>query len=206
MKKSDFVVVIGRQFGAGGRTLGQLLAQKLGVPYYDKELLNEASTRFGFRPEIFDKADEKRPSLLQALMSFNYHSAAGSYSTSAMGSSELYQAQSHVIRQIAKEGSCVIVGRTADYVLRNHPRLLSVFLHADIEDRAKLILERGDCKSADEAKDLAGKRDKMREDYYRYFTGRDWGHASNYDLTLNTSRLEPQQAADLIAAYLGNLK
>lgn len=203
MKEGNFVIVIGRQFGAGGRTLGLELSKRLGVPYYDKELLNKASERFGFRPEIFDKADEKRPSLLQALLSFNYHSAAGSYATSAMGSGEIYQAQSNVIRQIADEGSCIIVGRTADYVLRDHPRLLSVFLHADMADRVKAIRRRGDCKTDAEAEEMANKYDRMRQEYYTYFTGRNWGQASNYDLSLNTSKLDIEGAVNLITACIG---
>lgn len=202
MNKGNFVIVIGRQFGAGGRRLGRELSERLGVPYYDKELLNKASERFGFRPEIFDKADEKRPSLLQALLSFNYHSAAGSYATSAMGSGEIYQAQSNVIRQIAEEGSCIIVGRTADYVLRDHPRMLSVFLHAEMEDRVRAILSRGDCKTESEAREMANRHDRMRQEYYTYFTGRNWGHASNYDLTLNTSRLDTEGAINIITACL----
>lgn len=202
MKTGNFVIVIGREFGAGGRSLGIELSKRLGVPYYDKELLSKASERFGFRPEIFDKADEKRPSLFQALLSFNYHSASGSYATTAMGSSEIYQAQSSVIRQIAEEGSCIIVGRTADYVLRDHPRILSVFLHADMADRVKAILRRGDCSTESEAEEMANKYDRMRREYYNYFTGRPWGQASNYDLSLNTSRLSVEGAANLITLCL----
>lgn len=202
MKEGNFVIVIGRQYGAGGRKLGRDLARRLGAEYYDKELLSEAAERLGFRAEIFAMADEKPPSLLQSLLSFNYHSAAGSYSTTAMGSSELYRAQSYVIEQIAAEGPCVIVGRTADYVLREHPRLLSVFLHGDINDRAVRILERGEVKSAREAIELAKKRDHDRSNYYNYFTGRNWGSADNYDLCINTSRIHTDDIADIIASLL----
>lgn len=202
MIPTNFAIVLGRQFGAGGRKLGHLLSERLGAAYYDKELLCKAAERYGFRPGIFDRADERRPSLLQSLLSFNFESAAGSYSTTAMGASELYQAQSRVIAELAKEGPCIFVGRTADYVLREHECLLSVFLHADESARARSIIARGDCATEREAIEMARRNDRLRQDYYSYFTGRQWGAASNYDLSLNMSRITTETAADIIERML----
>ena len=202
MIPTDFAIVLGRQFGAGGRKLGHLLSERLGASYYDKEMLCRAAERYGFRPGIFDRADERRPSLLQSLLCFNFESAAGSYSTTAMGASELYQAQSHVIAELAKEGPCIFVGRTADYVLRDHKCLISVFLHADEDTRASSIIGRGDCSTEREAIEMARRNDRLRQDYYTYFTGRQWGVASNYDLSLNMGRITTETAADIIEQLL----
>ncbi|MCM1291078.1 MAG: cytidylate kinase-like family protein [Prevotella sp.] len=200
------VIVIGRQFGAGGRKLGHELANRFSIPYYDKELLSEAAKRLGFKQEVFINADEKKPSLLHALLNFNYNSPTGHYTSSSMNADAIYASQSQVIRQIAQEGSCVIVGRTADYILRENPNLLSVFIHARPEIRAKRILDRGDAKTNSEALAIAKDRDKIRRDYYNYFTGRNWGHCSNYHLSIDSSDLTTEKLADIIQAAISSLK
>lgn len=194
----DFVIVIGRQFGAGGRTLGKKLAEKLGVPYYDKELLAEAAESLGFSQDIFQKADEKRPSMLRSFLSFNLGSPSASFDNNSLNDDNIYRAQSNVIRAICKKGSCVIVGRTADYVMREHPGLLSIFIHAPEEHRAKAIVERGEAASMDEAVDKVRKIDKSREGYYNYYTNRNWGRASNYDLTFDSGRVSSDKIINLI--------
>lgn len=205
MKPSDFVLVIGRQFGAGGRKLGKELAKRLNIPYYDKELLAETAKRLGFKQHIFDNADEKRPSLMHALLNFNFFSPTGHFSTSSMNAEDIYASQSKVIKQLAEEGPCIIVGRTADYVLRDFPNLLSIFLHADIDTRARRILERGDATSLNEAMALAQRRDKLRKEYYNYFTGNEWGHCSTYHFSIDASRLSTDDVADQIMLLLESL-
>ncbi len=194
------VIVIGRQFGSGGRKIGKAVAARLGIGYYDKELLSEAAGSMGFSPDIFVAADEKRPSPFRSLLQGVY-GIADNFHTTTMCGERLYRAQSDVIRKICEMGRCVIVGRTADYVLREHPGLVSVFLHAPIESRARKIVERGDATTIDQAIDLARKRDNDREDYYNYFTGRHWGEASNYHLTLDSSSLPEERATDIIVAF-----
>lgn len=201
---NDFIIVIGRQYGAGGRKLGKRLAETLNVPYYDKELLSEAADALGFSKELFLKADEKKPSILRSFLSFNYGSPSASFSSYTLTDDNLYRAQSDVIKSICKKGSCVIVGRTADYVMRDHPGLLSIFVHAPEEHRAKAILERGEAKSMEEALDKARKFDRSRESYYNYFTNRHWGRADNYDLTFNSSRLSTEALLPLILSALPN--
>ena len=107
-------------------------------------------------------------------------------------------AQSDTIRQLAQQGSAVFVGRTADYITRDIPGRLSIFLHANIDDRAKRILNRCECSCICDAKEFALKRDKMRQDYYNYFTGRNWGEAANYDITFNTSLISITEITDII--------
>lgn len=201
---NDFIIVIGRQYGAGGRKLGKRLAETLNVPYYDKELLSEVADALGFSKELFLKADEKKPSILRSFLSFNYGSPSASFSSYTLTDDNLYRAQSDVIKSICEKGSCVIVGRTADYVMRDHPGLLSIFVHAPEEHRAKAILERGEAKSMEEALEKARKFDRSRESYYNYFTNRHWGRADNYDLTFNSSRLSTEALLPLILSALPN--
>lgn len=199
---SPFVIVIGRQYGAGGKGLGKRLAEKLNIPYYDKELLSETAESLGFSKELFLKADEKKPSLFRSFLSFNYGSPSAAFSSYVLSDDNLYRAQSRVIKTIAEKGSCIIVGRTADYVLRDHPGLISVFVHAPIEHRAKTIIDRGEAKSKEEALEKANKLDRSRESYYNFFTNRNWGHADNYHLSFDSSVLSLETMADLIAKQI----
>lgn len=198
---ADLVVVIGRQYGGGGRMVGKKLADRLGLAYYDKELINEAARSYGFSPHILEQADERRPSALSSFFISSF-GVSETYGPETLSGEGLYKVQSKVVGDIGAKGGCVIVGRTADYILRNHPHLASIFLHSHIEDRARRISERGETDSLDKARDIALKADKRRENYYNYFTGRKWGVASNYHLTLDSSELTSEQLTDVIENYL----
>lgn len=194
----NFVIVIGRQFGSGGRTIGKLIAARLGIDYYDTELLKKAAETEGLSPEIFRERDEKKPSVLKVLLQGAY-GIADNFHTVPLSSERTYSVQSQVIKDLCRKGSCVIVGRNADYILRNHTHMLSVFLHAPIELRAERILKRKEAYTKDEAIELARQHDKRRESYYNFFTGdKKWGTAQNYHLSLNTSFLNNDKVADLI--------
>lgn len=199
----NYIIVIGRQYGAGGRRLGKRLGEILGIPYYDKELLSEAADDFGFAKEIFMKADEKKPSFMRSLLSFNYGSNSAQYTEGTLSDESIYEIQSRVIRKICEKGPCVIVGRTADYVMRHHPGLISVFVHAPQELRARTVLERKEAASMDEAVDKARKFDRMRERYYNYFTNRKWGAAANYDLTVDSSIFNIEEICGIILKHIG---
>lgn len=199
---SPFVIVIGRQYGAGGKGLGKRLAEILGVPYYDKELLSETADALGFSKDLFIKADERKPSLFRSFLSFNYGSPSAAFSSYVLSDDNLYRAQSHVLKAIAEKGSCIIVGRTADYVLRDHPGLISIFVHAPIEHRAKMVIDRGEAKSIEEATEKARKLDRSRESYYNFFTNRNWGHADNYHLSFDSSAMPINTMAELIATHI----
>lgn len=205
MANPGSVIVIGRCFGAGARAIGGLLSRSLGMPVYDREVLKEAAEGFGFSREFFARADEKRPSLFKRLVTQAY-GVQEAFLSDTFSSENIYQAQSKVIRAIARRGPCIIIGRTADYILRDFPGLLSVFLHAPLSYRAPKIVERGDAASEEEAIELARQMDKRRQEYYNYFTGRQWGCAINYDLTLDSSLLPPEKTAEIIATFFNERK
>ena len=200
--KDSFVIVIGRQFGSGGRMIGRKISEALGVPYYDKSLLKEAASDLGFNPHIFHEADEKRPSFLRSLLHLNYGAAGAPHDTSSLSNEGLYTAQSRVVRKIAERGSCVIVGRTADHILKDHPKLVSLFLHAPIEDRARRVAGRGDAEAIEKAISMANHTDRKRESYYNYFTGRRWGFSDNYTMSIDSSKGSPESIITLIKDIL----
>lgn len=205
MGKEHTIIVIGRSFGAGGKSIGKVLSEKLGIPIYDNTLLNESAKEFGFSRDIFCRVDEKRPSRFKRFVTQSY-GVQESYIYDAISNETLYQAQSRVIRAIAEHGPCIIVGRTSDYVLRDFPGLVSVFVHAPLAYRAQKIVERGDATTPEEAIELAKRKDKSREKYYNYFTGRYWGVASNYDLCLDSSLLPVGDSAEVIAGFVRRLE
>ena len=195
------VVVIGRQFGSGGRRIGRLVAEKLGYAYYDSELLSQAASRLGISKDVFERHEERRPSILRSMLQGAF-GIPDNFHDVSISSERLYKEQSRLIREIASEGPCVIVGRTADHILRDFPNKVSVFLHAPLQYRAVQIVVRGEANDTAEAIELAKKHDKCREDYYNYFTGSDaWGLSSNYDLSLDSSAIDIASAADLIVAF-----
>lgn len=196
MAVRDILIVIGREFGSGGRALGREVARKLSVPFYDKELLQHAAMQFGISLPEFERVDERKPSLLRSVVD----SAFGmSPTTSASISTEsTYAMQSRVIEKLAEQGGAVFVGRTADYVLRNNPRLLSIFVHCDEALRAKRIVLRGDCDNETEAIDLSRRRNRLRQSYYNFYTGRQWGNAANYHLCVDLGRLGLHESVDLV--------
>lgn len=202
MIPSDLIIVVGRQFGSGGRKIGKALAEHYGLDYYDKEVLSEAAGRFGYHPDIFARYDEKRPSPLRSLLS-NAFGVAESYENS-MSSESIYQRQSSVIRQLAEKKGGVFVGRSADYILRDHPNLVSIFLHAPVEHRARAILKRGDASTIEKAKDIAKKLDISRENFYNYFAGKGWGRADNYHLSLNSALLGVDGTLEVIKSFIDN--
>lgn len=197
-KSGKKVIVVGRQFGSGGRKIGKAIAKRLNIPYYDKVLLSKVAARFGYDPAILMGADEKKPSLFGSILPGKY-GIMDTYASSPISKESLYQAQTHVIRQICEEGSCVIVGRTADYIMRDHPGMVSVFIHAPIKWRAQNLISRGEAKTEQEAITKIKKADSDRQGFYNYFTGRNWGVADNYHLTIDGSIFDPEEIAEIIS-------
>ena len=190
------IITISREFGSGGRTIGKLLAEKLGYAFYDKELTKEVARRSGFSPEFIEESGEyasARSSLLFALATANQYSPE----TLSMHD-KLYIAQSKLIEELAETGGCVIVGRCADYVLRDRKDCLHVFIYSDMASRAKRIVERYGQTDRSPEKRLAEK-DQKRKVYYRNYTGRNWGQAQNYDLCLNSGVLGEELCARIIS-------
>jgi len=198
------IITIGRKFGSGGSEIGKKLADNLNIKYYDKELIQLAAKESGICPELFEKADEKTSGgLLQAFaMGFSMNGALyqpNDYFTDAT----LFQVQSDVIRKIAAERSCVIVGRCADYILKDDPHCTSVFIHSSEEDRIKRIIGKNPV-TEKEALEQMRKTDKTRASYYNYYTDKTWGAAMSYHLCLNSSVIGTDHCVRLIEEFIKN--
>lgn len=199
---NDIIIVIGRQFGCGGRKIGKRIAEAFGIPYYDKTLLSEASREHGYSPTLFHQTDERRPSFFRNFLGLQSGTTFPASLPGTLSHETLYQQQSEVIRSICKKGSCVIVGRTADYVMRDHPGIVSLFIHAPLDFRIKKIIDRGDAADRREAEDLARRFDRTRESYYNYFTNRRWGTADNYHLCFDASKFDADAIVALIKSHI----
>lgn len=197
-------ITIGRQFGSGGRELGKRLAEAFGFKYYDKELLSEAAKRAGVSPEFFERNDERVPSFLNGLFSFAFGLAPTNYyaGSTSISDDSLYRAQSDYIQTLANEGSCVIVGRSADYVLRDHPAVVNIFVHAPMEVCIDRIARRDPSVPREKARAKAEKINRLRANYYNFYTDKTWGAAPSYDLTIDTSLLSMDQIVSLVRHYI----
>ena len=196
----NHIYTIGRELGSGGYTVAKLLAERLGIRLYDKELLAQAAKDSGFCEEIFENHDERPTnSFLYSLVMDTY--TGGNYSAAPFLDMPLnhkvFLAQFDTIKKIASEESCVIVGRCADYALASNPDCLSIFVHADMDDRIRRVSKREDVTES-KAKDMIQKRDKQRSSYYNYYTNKRWGDAVSYDVSLNSSLLGIDGTAEAI--------
>ena len=200
---TNLVITIGRQFGSGGRKVGKLLAEKLDIPYYDKELLAEAAKDSGICQEIFENHDEKptRSLLFSLVTGMQMHGDPGSMYMDMPLNHKIFLAQFDAIRRIASEGPCVIVGRCADYVLRDKPNAVSVFVKADICQRVERAESLYGVDPA-KAEETVRKADKQRASYYNYYATATWGDVNNYDLCVDTGKLGIEGTVELIEQYL----
>lgn len=200
--KGNLVITIGRQCGSGGRDVGVKLAEKMGVKFYDKELLALAAKNSGLCEELFETHDEKPTnSFLYSLVMDTYSLG---YSNSAYVdmpiNHKVFLAQFDTIKKLADEESCVIVGRCADYALADYPNRVSVFMTADEKDRIERIKELYQVEHS-KAKDIMIKIDKKRSSYYNYYASKKWGDARSYDLCLNNSALGEEGAVEMILEF-----
>ncbi len=196
--KQNKIITISRQYVCGGRIVGKKLADALGVPFYDNELINLAAEKTGLSKECFKEAENTSAgNLLFSITSL----ASGMDSCGLPLSEKIFLVQSQVIKEVAEEGSCVIVGRSANYVLSETPNCINVFLQADLKDRVERAVRHYDLPEKN-AEAAVIKTDKRRANYYNYFTGGKWGKAENYDLILNTSRLDLDHVVEVIKAYV----
>ncbi len=199
-----YTITIGRQFGSGGRELGRRLAERLGIPFYDKELLLQAAQESGISSEFFEKNDEKMPTIVNGLFPFGFgvNSIPWYSSPSSISDDGLYKTQADFIREIAQRGPCIIVGRTADYVLRDMPNIINIFVHANMEDCVKRIISRNDSVEPEKARKMAERTNKLRANFYNFYTDKRWGHATSYDLCFNSSLLSMDQCVELVLEYM----
>jgi len=191
------IITISRAFGSGGRTIGKEVAKRLGIPYYDKELVDKVAEESGFHADFIEEAGEYAP----VTSSFLFNIAVSPNPLAMMGTmsmaDQLFVCQTNVIRRLADEGPCVIIGRCADYILRDREDCLHVFVHADMESRAERIVRLyGETKQTPQ-KRLTDK-DNKRKVYYRHYTNRTWGDAQNYHLSLNSGLIGVEKCVDII--------
>ena len=197
-----FIVTISREFGSGGRLIGEELAKRLGVPFYDKAIIQMAAEKSGMSYDFIEKNEEKSSGApifnIPITATFAGYTAMGYIDTPV--NDKTFLAQAEVIREIAKS-SCVIVGRCADYILREEPGLVRVFIAGRLEDRIRRAIEKYNFPE-DGAQEKIRKIDKSRANYYRYYTDQSWGSVHNYDITLNTSFTGIDGAVEVLPTLL----
>ena len=195
------IINVGRQLGSGGHDIGRMLALDFGAKYYDRELLNLAAKESGFSEKFFEQHDEKRGFLKGLFNMQTSHFSGGSMYKTNFSQESLFQFQSDAIMKAAKEGSCVFVGRCADYVLRDFPNTVNVFVSASMEYRVSQIMNKQHL-DEDSAMAFIEKRESERAEYYNYYTGKKWGHAASYDICIDSSVLGILESEKIIAAFI----
>lgn len=202
MKKK--IITISREFGSGGRTIGRLVADKLGIPFYDKDLVDHIALESGFAPHFIEEHGEHAPG--QSIFSYAFvHQSVPGVMSGLSTADFLWNVQCEVILQLAEKGPCVIVGRNADYILKDREDALHVFVHADKDFRADRIVRLyGESEKSPAAR--LQEKDKRRSVNYKHYTGRTWGASKNYDLSMNSSVLGVENCADIIVSIVQGSK
>ncbi|MBQ7634655.1 MAG: cytidylate kinase-like family protein [Bacteroidaceae bacterium] len=196
-----FVITIGRSLGSGGRYVGKRLAEMFRARYFDKEILTLAAKESGLCEAVFERKDEHKGFFRGVMGQFHTAWAGNEFYQGQLTEESLFRVQSDAIRHAAGEGSCVFIGRCADYVLREHPRLVSVFIAADAPDRLRRIMEMTGC-DEQAARRMMEHGDRERAEFYNFYSNRHWGAASTYDLCINSSRLGLDATTALIAEFV----
>ena len=204
---NNLVITIGRQYGSGGREIAQRVAEILGIKSYGKELITMAAERSGLHADTLHSVDERATSsLLYTLaMGSNVLGGAMHFGYKMPLNDKLFILQSEVIKEYAKEGSCVIIGRCADYVLRDEKNVFRLFVYGDLDHRQARILERHPEIKSTQVVDIINKTDKRRSSYYNFYTGNKWGKFDNYDMLINSSTLGIEGSVQLICASIRKL-
>lgn len=194
------IITISREFGSGGRTVGRMIADRLGIPFYDKELVDQIAVESGFAPKFIEEHGEHSPG--SSLFSYAFAPQGVPGVMNGLSTADfLWNIQCSVILQLAEQGPCVIVGRNADYILKDRPDALHLFVYADIAYRADRIVHKyGESDKSPEAR--LNEKDKRRRVNYQHYTGRNWGQAQNYDICLDTSTLGIEQCVDIVCGVV----
>lgn len=192
------VITISRQCGSGGHSIRSELAKRLDVPFYDKEIIEMTAEESGFHPHfVEEKGEHMESGMLSNLARHLSYAGRGGYEEYQPLQDQLYFAQAKIIKELAEKGPCVIVGRCADYILRDRKDVLNVFIHADMKFKKKHCVERGQFTEGN-TEDLITRRDKLRADHYRYYTDRKWGNSFNYHLCLDSSVFGIEKCVSMI--------
>lgn len=198
------IITISREFGSGGRTIGREVANKLGIPFYDKELVEQVALESGFAPKFVEEHGEHAPG--KTILSYAFAPQGVPGVMNGLSTSDfLWNIQCSVILQLAEKGPCVIVGRNADYILKDRADVLHVYIHADKEFRADRIVRLyGESEKSPEAR--LNEKDKRRKINYQHYTGRNWGVAQNYDVCFNSGVLGVEYISDIIVDMVNKSK
>ena len=198
----NIVITIARQYGSGGKTVGGMVSDRLGIPCYNREILRMASDESGINEKLFAQADEKikKSALFRISKSVYEGELLPPDSDDFVSTRNLFNYQAKIIKKLAETESCVIVGRCADYILRNYPNVMSVFVHAPHDFCMEQAMLRSSMTEREMEKFIA-KTDKYRGEYYHYYTGQEWSSALHYDLCLDSSKLGFDKCVDAILAY-----
>ncbi len=196
------IITISREFGSGGRTIGREVAKRLGIPFYDKELVEQIALESGFAPKFIEENGEHAPG--KSRLSYAFASQGIPGIMNGLSTADfLWSIQCSVILQLAEKGPCVIVGRNADYILKDRKDVLDVFIHADMDYRADRIVRLyGESEKSPVAR--LQEKDKRRQINYQHYTGQVWGNANNYDLCLNSASIGIENCVDIIVGQFEN--
>ena len=197
------IVTVSREAYCGGDELARKLADKVGFKFYDREIISLASQKSGIHEEHFEAVEKKPTNSILYSVVMGMYSSQGAYVKldDVLTDDKIYKIQADIIRDMAAEGNCVFVGRCSDYILRNYEKCVNIFLRADIGDRVQRVMNEQNT-SESEAKKIVSRADKKRRSYYNYYTNCEWGNISNYDMTLNLSRISDKDALDVIVNFL----
>lgn len=191
------VITVGRQYGSGGREIGTMLAEKLGFAYYDDLLLKEAAKESGLCEELFRSFDERPKSFLYSVAMDPYSFSMNHVTPKGSIEQQIYLATYDTIKKLAEKGSCVLIGRCADYALKDRDDVINLFITAPLENRIARVARRNGI-SEDEARERIKKTDKSRASYYNYYSSKDWGDAKSYDLCIDSSLLGIEGTVELL--------
>ncbi len=195
------IINIGRQIGSGGLKIAKALADDFGYKFYDRNLLNLAAKESGFSEKFFEKNDERK-GFFDTLFHVNVGiQGNNTFFQNNFSQESLYQFQAEAIRKAAEEDNCVFVGRTADYVLRDFPNVVNIFITANLDERVERVMKRHDL-DAEAARKYILKQEEDRANYYNYYTGKRWGYAESYDLCVNSSLLGLEGTEQFVAEYI----
>ena len=200
MADKNIIINVGRQLGSGGHDIGRMLALDFGAKYYDRELLDLAAKESGFSKKFFEQNDEKKGFFKGLFNMQGSHFGGGMYKSN-ISQESLFQFQSDAIRKAAKEGSCVFVGRCADYVLRDFQNVVNIFITASMDYRVSQIMNKQHL-DEDAARAFIEKRESQRAEYYNYYSGKKWGYAASYDLCIDSSVLGIMETEKIIAEFI----
>ena len=202
MNTSNIIITVGRQLGSGGKEIASLLAQRLGYKMYDSELLNLAAKESGLCERLFERNDEQK-AFSKSFFRYNLPFIGGEHGMfhNELSQDTLFKFQSEAIIKAAEADNCVFVGRCADYILRDAPRLLSFFVTANLEERIQRVMQRQQCDEK-KAATIVREGDEHRAAYYDFYTGKTWGHGVSYDLCVNSSILGIKGTADFLGQFV----